>query len=92
MKSVQDNSLQTWTVRQARSACATGQVEAAKHRSGCKAADYLPTDKAAVKYAKSVHGRADARPSRSAAGAGNEGTGHVLPVGLRRFSDVAVQV
>lgn len=63
------------------------QVETAKPSSGP-----FPAEQAAFKSSMLFHGRADARPSRSAEGAGNEGTGHALPAGLRGFSDVAVQI
>lgn len=64
-----------------------GQVENIEPRAG-----HLPADTQTVKFPLQVHGRADARPSRSAAGAGNEGTGHARLCELRRFSDVAGQV
>ncbi len=64
-----------------------GQVETAKHPG-----DLLSADQAVPESSMRLHGRADARPSRSAVGAGSEGTGHTLAVRQRGFFHVAVQV
>lgn len=87
MRTASVNSPQPWPgAIQARSAGRTGRAWRVKPRQT------LTADQSAFKAPAPVHGRAYARPSRSAAGAGNEGTGHALPPGLRRFSDVAVQI
>lgn len=87
MRTAPDNSPQTWPAAPARSAGRTGQAGRVL-RAGMT---YL-ADQSTFKAPAPVHGRADARPSRSAAGAGNEGTGHAPRVELGRFSDVAVQI
>lgn len=51
-------------------------------------ADWFFKDTAVVIFQLFFHGRADARSSRSAAGAGNEGTGHAQLCELGSFSEV----
>lgn len=87
MKTASDNSPQLWPAALARSASRTGRA-GREPRVGVAS----HADLSAVKLPEPDHGRAGARPSRSAAGAGNEGTGHASGVELRRFSHVAVQV
>jgi hypothetical protein len=87
MKTASDNSPQLRPAALARSAGSTGRAGRELHVGLTPHAD-----RSAVKLPEPDHGRADARPSRSAAGAGNEGTGHAPRVEQRMFSHVAVQV
>lgn len=80
-------SPQPWLIAPARSAGASSQAGRVQRE-----VTSVPADPSAFKMFAAVHGRADARPSRSSAAAGNEGTGHARLVGLRVFFDAAASL